>query len=57
MLDRARDRGESALDQTDVLDCILAPIYLRTLFGVGGLTKSRLAVFVDRALAQPPKPR
>jgi len=57
MLDRARDRGEPALDQTDVLDCILAPIYLRTLFGVGGLTKSRLAVFVARAIAQPPKPR
>jgi AcrR family transcriptional regulator len=51
MLDRARDRGEPALDYTDVLDCILAPIYLRTLFGVGGLTKARLAVFVDRTLA------
>ncbi len=57
MLDRARDRGEPALDQTDVYDCILAPIYLRTLFGIGGLTKSRLAVFVERAIAQPPKPR
>src|SRR5271163_4716373 len=54
MLDRARDRGEPALDQTDVYDCVLAPIYLRTLFGVGGLTKSRLAVFVARAIAQPP---
>jgi AcrR family transcriptional regulator len=57
MLDRARDRGEPALDLTDVLDCILGPIYMRTLFGVGGLTKARLAAFVDRALAQPPKPR
>ena len=51
MLDRARDRGEPALDQTDVYDYILAPIYIRTLFGVGGLTKARLAAFVDRALA------
>ena len=50
MLDRARDRGETALRQTDVYDCILAPIYLRTLLGVGGLTKARLAAFVDRAL-------
>jgi AcrR family transcriptional regulator len=50
MLDRARDRGEPALDQTDVYDYILAPIYVRTLFGVGGLTKARLAAFVERAL-------
>jgi AcrR family transcriptional regulator len=57
MLDRARDRGEPALHQTDVYDGILAPIYFRTLFGVGGLTKARLAAFVDRTLAQPPKPR
>lgn len=51
MLDRARDRGELTLDYTEVLDCILAPIYLRTLLGVGGLTKARLAVFVERTLA------
>jgi AcrR family transcriptional regulator len=57
MLDRARDRGEPALDQTDVYDCVLAPIYLRTVFGIGGLTRSRVAVFVDRAIAQPPKSR
>jgi AcrR family transcriptional regulator len=57
MLDRARDRGEPALDQTDIYDCILAPIYFRTLFGVGGLTRARLAAFVDRALAQPAKSR
>jgi AcrR family transcriptional regulator len=57
MLARARDRGEPALDQTDVYDCVLAPIYLRTLFGIGGLTKARLAAFVDRAMAQPPTQR
>lgn len=57
MLDRARDRGETALDQTDIYDCILAPIYFRTLFGVGRLTKARLAAFVDRALAPAPNRR
>lgn len=57
MLDRARDRGEPALGQTDIYDCILAPIYFRTLFGVGGLTKARVVTFVDRALAQSSKSR
>lgn len=57
LLDRARDRGEPALNKTDVYDCVLAPIYLRTLFGIGGLTKARLAVFVGRAIASPPKSR
>jgi AcrR family transcriptional regulator len=51
MLDRARDRGEHAARVTDVLDCILAPIYLRAIFGIGGLDDESLAVFVDRALA------
>jgi AcrR family transcriptional regulator len=51
MLDRARDRGEHAAQVTDVLDCILAPIYLRAIFGIGGLDDERLAAFVDRALA------
>jgi AcrR family transcriptional regulator len=50
MLDRARDRGEPALELADVLDCILAPIYLRTLLGVGA-GETDLNAFVDRALA------
>lgn len=53
MLDRARDRGEPALHSTDVLDGILAPIYLRTLFGIGGLDQARLAALVDRTLTAP----
>jgi len=57
MLDRARDRGEPSLDQTDVYDCILAPIYFRAIFHAGGLTKARLASFVERALAQAAEPR
>jgi AcrR family transcriptional regulator len=51
MLDRAGDRGEAAPAVTDVLDCILAPIYLRVIFGVGGPDENDLALFVDRALA------
>ena len=51
MLDRASDRGESAPALNDVLDCILAPIYLRAIFGVGKPREEHLALFVDRALA------
>ena len=36
-----------------MLDGILAPIYLRTLLGIGGLDGGRLAAFVDRTLARP----
>jgi AcrR family transcriptional regulator len=50
MLDRARDRGEPALDYTAVVDCILAPIYLRVLSGQG-FTDDTLLTFVERALA------
>jgi AcrR family transcriptional regulator len=56
MLDRAADRGEPALDFTDVLDCILGPIYVRTLFEVGGLTRRCLSGFVDRAMTPLPEP-
>lgn len=51
MLDRASDRGESAPALNDVLDCILAPIYGRALFGAGRPREEQLALFVDRALA------
>ena len=51
MLDRASGRGESAPALNDVLDCILAPIYLRAIFGVGKPREEHLALFVDRALA------
>ena len=53
MLDRATDRGEQALHYTDVLDGILAPIYLRVLFGVGATDDAHLALLVDRLLAIP----
>ena len=41
MLDRARQRGEKPPDITEVIDHLLAPLYLRTLFGMR----------VDRAVA------
>lgn len=50
MLDRAHDRGEPLLHQVDVLDGILAPIYLRTILGIAGLDPQRLEMFVDRTL-------
>jgi AcrR family transcriptional regulator len=51
MLDRAGDRGEPAPAITDVLDCILAPIYLRAILAIGGPDEEHIALFVDRALA------
>ena len=56
MLDRATGRGEQALHYTDVLDGILAPIYLRVLFGVGGTDDAHLALLVDRLLTIPVPP-
>ncbi len=47
MLDRARDRGEPSLDSTDVVDGILAPIYLRTIFGIGGIDRVYLLARVE----------
>jgi AcrR family transcriptional regulator len=50
MLDRARDRGEPAHDPTAIVDCILAPIYLRFLLGLG-IDEPDLELFANRALA------
>ncbi|MEV4164926.1 TetR/AcrR family transcriptional regulator [Nonomuraea dietziae] len=51
MLDRARDRGEDPPDALEVLDHLLAPIYMRVLFGAGPLTPEYLDGLVDRLLA------
>jgi hypothetical protein len=51
MLDRARSRGENPPEALDVLDHILAPLYIRSLFGMGGLTPDYLGQLVDRILA------
>lgn len=50
MLDRAAARGEPRLHYTDVLDVILAPLYLRALFGIGGITGTYLEGLVERLL-------
>nr|WP_272921899.1 TetR-like C-terminal domain-containing protein [Streptomyces sp. SID1034] len=51
MLDRAVSRGEPRLDLLDVLDGILAPIYLRTLFRIPALDDRYLSSLVDKTLA------
>jgi AcrR family transcriptional regulator len=50
MLDRARDRGEHAPDAFGVLDHILAPMYIRVLFGMVPLTPDYVDGLVDRLL-------
>lgn len=50
MLDRARERGERAPDALDVLDHVLAPMYIRVLFGMGPLTPEYVDGLVDRLL-------
>ncbi|MVU76797.1 TetR family transcriptional regulator [Nocardia sp. ET3-3] len=50
MLDRARDRGEDPPDALDVLDHILAPMYIRVLFGLVPLTPDYIDGLVDRLL-------
>jgi AcrR family transcriptional regulator len=50
MLDRARDRGEDAPDAYGVLDHILAPMYIRVLFGMVPLDPEYIDGLVDRVL-------
>ncbi|MHB9757309.1 TetR/AcrR family transcriptional regulator [Streptomyces sp. BYX5S] len=50
MLDRARDRGERAPDALDVLDHVLAPMYIRVLFGMVPLAPDYIDGLVDRLL-------
>ncbi|MEU5954571.1 TetR/AcrR family transcriptional regulator [Streptomyces sp. NPDC047525] len=49
MLDRARERGENAPDALGVLDHILAPMYIRVLFGME-FTPDYVDGLVDRML-------
>jgi AcrR family transcriptional regulator len=53
MLDRARARGEDPPEVLDVLDHILAPMYIRVLFGAGPLTPAYVDGLVDRLMAEP----
>ncbi|MGW2157459.1 TetR/AcrR family transcriptional regulator [Nonomuraea sp. NPDC001699] len=52
MLDRARDRGEHPPEVLDVVDHILAPMYLRVLFGAAPLTPEYVDGLADRLLAR-----
>ncbi len=54
MLERARARGEDAPDVLEVLDGILAPIYVRVLFGVVPLAPDYIDDLVDHMLARRP---
>lgn len=50
MLDRATERGERAPDALDVLDHLMAPMYVRVLLGVGPPTPDYVDGLVDRLL-------
>jgi AcrR family transcriptional regulator len=58
MLDRGRERGEPTVDYTAIVDCILAPIYLRYLLG-RSVGEPDLELFVERAFTsqQPERAR
>ena len=51
MLERARQRGEKPPDVADLLDYVLAPLYMRALFG-RPLSKAVADRLVDRLLAR-----
>jgi AcrR family transcriptional regulator len=53
MLDRARKREEPELRFTDVIDGVLGPIYMRSLFEIGGVNETYLAALVDRTITAP----
>ncbi|MET8140618.1 TetR/AcrR family transcriptional regulator [Sphaerisporangium sp. NPDC005288] len=53
MLDRARERGEHPPETLDILDHLLAPMYIRILFGMGSLTPDYVGTLVDRLLGLP----
>jgi AcrR family transcriptional regulator len=50
VLDRARDRGEHPPDALAVLDHVMAPMYIRVLFGATPLTPDYVDGLVDRLL-------
>jgi hypothetical protein len=50
MLDRARERGEHTPDALDVLDHVMAPMYIRVLFGISPLTPEYVDGLVEQLL-------
>ncbi|WP_025350297.1 TetR/AcrR family transcriptional regulator [Nocardia nova] len=57
MLDRAGRRGETPPPALDILDHLLAPLYVRVLFGMGPLTSGYVDSLVDRLLGVPTENR
>lgn len=59
VLDRAAARGEARLTYADVVDGLVAPIYLRQLFGIGGLDEDFVRTLVRRTISfgEPPHRR
>jgi AcrR family transcriptional regulator len=53
MLDRARGRGEHPPQALDLLDHVLSPLYIRTLFGMGPLTPDYVNTLIDQLLHRP----
>ena len=51
MLDRAAARKEPKLHFTEVVDGLIAPIYVRQLFGIGGLDAPFLRKLVRRTIS------
>jgi hypothetical protein len=51
MLERARQRGEKPPDVAELLDHVLAPLYMRALFG-RPLSKAVADRLVDRLLTR-----
>jgi AcrR family transcriptional regulator len=50
VLDRARERGENPPDALGVVDHVMAPMYMRVLFGADPLTPDYVNGLVDRLL-------
>jgi AcrR family transcriptional regulator len=55
MLDRAISRSEPLIHFSAVVDCIIAPVYLRYLLGMG-IDEPDFDLFVDRTLASSTPP-
>ncbi|APR78265.1 Transcriptional regulator, TetR family protein [Minicystis rosea] len=51
LLDRAAERGEPRLGYADVVDGLVAPIYIRQIFGMGGLDAELVRTLVRRTIS------
>jgi AcrR family transcriptional regulator len=50
MLDRAVARGEPQVSFVDVVDCLIAPIFMRQAFGIGGMDDDFVRELVRRTM-------